>query len=299
LPSGLDLDEDAIDYVTKVLEESIHECRAAFSTASPATESGESGKPDEAEAPVFGPAFAEAYDALYAEKDYRAEVTVLERCFERFSSRMVHRVLDVGCGTGRHSEELAARGYEVVGVDRSASMLGIARTRVASARFVESDMRDLDLGETFDAVTILFAALSYQTTSDAILAALRGARRHLEPGGLLVADVWFGTPSGDRGAPPRTFRRGHSDGVTWERRGTLARDPLEQKVRVTFELRRCEAGTETVTTETHDMHYFSPFELEFALRSAGFRLAALTAEESLERAPGSSDLTALFVAIAC
>jgi hypothetical protein len=46
------------------------------------------------------------------------------------------------------------------------------------------------------------------------------------------------------------------------------------------------------------MHYFTPFELEFALRSSGFRLAALTAETDLERAPASSDLTALFVATA-
>lgn len=159
-------------------------------------------------------------------------------------------------------------------------------------------MTALDLGETFDAVVILFAALSYQTTAESILAALGAARRHLRASGLLIADVWFGTPSTELGGSVRTHRAGRAHDVIWQRRGTLARDPIEQRVRITYELERTEAGRSEVAQETHFMHYFVPFELEFALRNSGFRLCSLTAETDLDRAPASSDLTALFVAAA-
>jgi len=72
------------------------------------------------------------------------------------------RVLDVGCGPGRHSLELAARGIEVVGVDISQRFIELAadaaRTERCPATFVRGDARrleELDLGEPFDAAISL------------------------------------------------------------------------------------------------------------------------------------------------
>lgn len=301
LPSGLDLDEETIDYVVTKVKESLVET-GIEQTAVPRTLDTAAFSADESPAEdrvAFGPEFAEAYDALYSEKDYAAEVTLLERAIQRHGAPGTRRVLDVGCGTGRHALELSSRGFDVVGVDRSSSMLAIAQARAPSLRFLEADMTEVDVGETFDVVVILFAALSYQTTAEGILRALGAARRHLRPSGLLIADVWFGASSADPGTSAKTYRAGRKGDVAWERFGTLTRDPLEQRVRLSYELRRTQGGETTVARETHFMHYFSRFELEFALRNSGFRLSALTAETDLDRAPGSSDLTALFVATAC
>lgn len=49
-------------------------------------------------------------------------------------------------------------------------------------------MRSLDLGQLYDAAIMMFAVLSYQTTNDDLAAAFACVRRHLAPGGLLVAD---------------------------------------------------------------------------------------------------------------
>ena len=69
------------------------------------------------------------------------------------------RVLDVGCGPGRHALALARRGAEVVGIDRSRTFLDLARTAAADASlpasFVEQDVRDLDFDREFDVVLCL------------------------------------------------------------------------------------------------------------------------------------------------
>jgi len=69
------------------------------------------------------------------------------------------RVLDVGCGPGRHSLALARRGYEVVGVDHSAEFVRLAREAAAAdglpATFEALDVRELDRAGEFDAAICL------------------------------------------------------------------------------------------------------------------------------------------------
>src|SRR5438093_12613759 len=69
------------------------------------------------------------------------------------------RVLDVGCGPGRHALGLARLGLEVVGVDRSSDFLDLARDRARQERlgttFVRLDVRDLAYDGEFDAVICL------------------------------------------------------------------------------------------------------------------------------------------------
>jgi len=66
------------------------------------------------------------------------------------------RILDVGCGTGRHSHAFAARGYEVVGVDISPRFVEVANERAGDGEYyVLGDARDLGFDSEFDAVISL------------------------------------------------------------------------------------------------------------------------------------------------
>ena len=140
---------------------------------------------------VFGD-YANYYDTLYREKDYEKDCDFLEQILEELSSEPISRILDLGCGTGGHALPLARRGYDVTGVDRSEQMLAIARAKAVQANlsveFRQGDIRNLELGQTFDAVISMFAVMSYQTTNDDIMSAFHTAKRHLEPGGLFVFD---------------------------------------------------------------------------------------------------------------
>jgi SAM-dependent methyltransferase len=65
------------------------------------------------------------------------------------------RVLDVGCGPGRHSIALAQRGIEVLGVDLSPDFIELARAAGSTAHFEVADVRELDYDAQFDAVICL------------------------------------------------------------------------------------------------------------------------------------------------
>jgi SAM-dependent methyltransferase len=103
------------------------------------------------------------------------------------------RVLDVACGHGRHSLELARRGMRVSGVDLSPRSLAIAR-EAAAAEGLEVDFRELDMRELnyegeFDAALNLFTAFGYFEEEAENQRVLDGVARALRPGGAFLIDV--------------------------------------------------------------------------------------------------------------
>jgi SAM-dependent methyltransferase len=131
---------------------------------------------------------AAIYDSLMSVVPYRHWVGYVERIWERFGRRPV-RVLDLACGTGSATVELQRRGYEVAGVDYSAAMLQIARSKAPEIPFDEQDVRELSLPGSFDAVVCLFDSLNYLLEWEGLAAAFAGVARVLSPGGLLVFDL--------------------------------------------------------------------------------------------------------------
>jgi 2-polyprenyl-3-methyl-5-hydroxy-6-metoxy-1,4-benzoquinol methylase len=102
------------------------------------------------------------------------------------------RVLDVGCGVGRWSRMLAARGAQVTGIDLSPTMIAEARRRAtaqgigASCRFVVQDAAALVAGEKFDLI-LSVTVLQHILEPRALRAAVRGMAAHLKEGGRVVA----------------------------------------------------------------------------------------------------------------
>lgn len=94
------------------------------------------------------------------------------------------RILDLGCGTGHLTSQIAESGAKVTGVDRSAEMVGAARQAYPHLNFEIADARDLSFHEEFDAV-FSNATLHWIHEPELVL---QGVCRALRPGGRFVAE---------------------------------------------------------------------------------------------------------------
>ncbi len=106
------------------------------------------------------------------------------------------RVLDLGCGTGRHVCRLGARGFWVVGVDLSVHMLDVAGEKLAWSglprRLVRGDLLEVDgliRPGSFDYAICMFSTLGMIAGGANRLRFVRGVRRLLRPGGLFAVHV--------------------------------------------------------------------------------------------------------------
>ena len=100
----------------------------------------------------------------------------------------VQSVLDVCCGTGLLAGELAALGYQVVGLDGSEAMLARARRRLPEVRLVRSTLPALAVEGVYDAAVCTFDGLNYLTPAD-LSSTFSALSRRLRPAGWLVFDV--------------------------------------------------------------------------------------------------------------
>jgi len=132
--------------------------------------------------------YAATYDKESFTQGTAGEVDFIEA--EIQSDKSV-RVLDVGCGTGRHAVELARRGYAVAGVDLSESQLARARQKAAQAGvsvdFRRADARKLSFDSEFDLVLLICeGAFPLMETDEMNYAILCNAYRALKPGGKMI-----------------------------------------------------------------------------------------------------------------
>lgn len=129
------------------------------------------------------PAFAGLVDGTA-----RAQV----RWITRIVGPAPRRILDAGCGGGRHSILLSQEGYDVVGVDASESALAIARGQAAelgaTPTWVRADLRAPPAGP-YDAVLLMDVTLGVFDDAEA-RAALRELREHLRPGGAIIVELY-------------------------------------------------------------------------------------------------------------
>jgi SAM-dependent methyltransferase len=253
---------------------------------------------------VFGRGYSHQYDAIYGEKDYEAEVVMIEEAFRLYGNGKVQTVLDLGCGTGNHAIPLACRGYQVTGMDRSADMLARARRKTRSVKlpssvnppkYLRGDVRNFDLAKRFDVVLMMFAVLGYQITNDDVLASLQRVRSHLKPGGLFIFDVWYGPAvlsirPGERvkviKAKDREIVRVASGSLD------IVRHLAEVRYRV-WDMAGGRVLSET--EEIHRMRYFFPQELAFFLAQAEMEMVGFHKYGDLSTTPDEGSWNILVI----
>lgn len=234
---------------------------------------------------MYGAELADIYELLHERrgKDFEAE--------SRFVARQVRErcpaavtLLDVACGTGSHLRHFSASFAHVEGLERSEPMLRRAKAAAPAAVLHAGDMRDFDLGRTFDAITCMFGSIGYMATTAELGAALTRMAHHLAPGGVVVIDPWWFS---------ETFLDGHvsadlvdAGGATLVRVSHSARAGASSRMQVHYIVAEPAGARHFV--ETHVISLFTRAQYEAAFTAAGLQPAYL---------PGVQSGRGLFVAV--
>lgn len=138
--------------------------------------------------------FAQFYDRLTENVDYRRRAVYFDRLVRRFAPQWAGGLLlDLACGTGSLSLELAGLGYEVIGADGSVEMLSVAMGKEVpeeqSVLFIRQDMESLDLYGTVDVTVCALDSLNHLSGEEALERCVKGVSLFTRPGGLFLFDV--------------------------------------------------------------------------------------------------------------
>ena len=136
---------------------------------------------------------AGCYDRLTYDVDYSAWADYIEKHFAK-TPLPGRTVLDLACGTGSLTRELALRGYEMIGADQSPEMLAEAAEKNRGAAPIEpiflcQSMEKLDLYGTIDACVCCLDSVNYVTDPKKLARAFQRVHLFLMPGGLFLFDV--------------------------------------------------------------------------------------------------------------
>ncbi len=218
--------------------------------------------------------YAYYYNTFYGDKDYRQEAQQIDALLKRYGS-CPKRIINFGCGTGKHDVELTKLGYSCTGIDMSPLMIQIAQENAQNVdiSFMVADIRSFESKEKYDAVISLFHVMSYQSENEDILKAFHSARKMLDKGGEFVFDVWYGPGVLSDRPSVRVKEMEDRD----NRLIRIARPVMydgKDVVDVNYEILVINkvTGRTEVINETHKMRYFFRPEIEFFLKETDFEL---------------------------
>lgn len=129
------------------------------------------------------------YHKLYFERDEQEAAAFIGRLVTRLQPPACSRMLDVACGRGRHSRILAAKGFDVTGIDLAANSIQYAsQFENDHLHFYVHDMRQPLHSNYFDYAFNLFTSFGYFRTEREHYNAIRAMSQSLRKGGMLVLD---------------------------------------------------------------------------------------------------------------
>lgn len=228
---------------------------------------------------------AKYYDAFLKDKYgncTKKEVEGLIKIINKYKPNS-RTILDLACGTGRHSLIFGKKGYSVIGVDKSKKMIDIAmdkddystRPGLDNVLFKVGDMKNFDLNYKSDIVLSLFESLGYVTKQKELEKVLKNINKHLKRGGLFIVDLINGERAlkSDTKIKIRTIR---TKNECIERKSVplfnFDKDIITIKQLSTHYFTNNSSGYHIRFLEEHKMRYFFIDEMIKLLENTGFKV---------------------------
>lgn len=227
--------------------------------------------------------FARYYDELTANIDYKKRAEYFHAIIRKFKTTKENILLDLACGTGSISEEMAKLGYDVIGVDYSEEMLGMAIEKKFDSglpiQYLCQDMRNIDMFGTVDVTICALDSINHLGSLDDVRKVFQRVSLFAEPDGLFIFDV--NTLYKHREILADNTFTYETDNIycVWE--NSLNRSTDEVKMNLEF-FERLENGLYSRSSDSFSEKAYSEAELENLLTETGFELLAKYGDDSFE-----------------
>ncbi|MGZ9584971.1 class I SAM-dependent DNA methyltransferase [Paenibacillus marinisediminis] len=231
--------------------------------------------------------FALVYDRLMADMPYEAWTAFAIAAWEHYGLQP-RTVADLGCGTGSVALPLAERGFSVIGIDLSETMLSIAREKEmrsgrmrGAVQWVCQDMREWEAPELVDSVISFCDSINYLTEPEDVTAVIQRTYNQLQPGGLFLLDMHLERQF-EQYAAEQPFTLDEGDiAYIWYSEYDEKRKQIEHQLTIFVEDE--DSGRYDRIDETHTQRVYSPEWVVQELKAAGFRDVDLYGEFKLEQ----------------
>lgn len=227
--------------------------------------------------------FARYYDELTANIDYKKRGEYFHEIIKKFKETKENIFLDLACGTGSISEVMARLGYDVIGIDNSDEMLGIAIEKKFESglniQYICQDMRKLDMFGTVDIVICALDSINHLSDLNDVRKVFEGAAFFCELSGLFIFDV--NTLYKHRKILANNTFTYETDSVycIWE--NTLNAETDEVMMNLEF-FEREENGLYSRSSESFSEKAYSEEAIEKILEESGFELLAKYGDDTFE-----------------
>ncbi|MFD2588189.1 class I SAM-dependent methyltransferase [Croceitalea marina] len=186
------------------------------------------------------------------------------------------RILELCCGTGRLTIPLAKEGYNIVGVDNSVTMLEQAQIKAdeidASIKFIESDMRFLDLPEVYDTIFIPFNSIHHLYDNQDFFRVMTNVKKNLKKDGYFLFDCF--NPNIKYIVQSETEEKIIAEYVTKDGREVIIKQTMvyESNTQINRIKWHYFINGEFDSAQNMDMRMFFPQELDQYLNTCGFEI---------------------------
>jgi len=240
--------------------------------------------------------YAKYYNLVYQEKKYLDETRYIHSLLKKFKSK--NKILEIGCGTGIHANNLAKLNYDILGIDLSAEMISIAKKKYLkkkNIKFLKKNILDISYIEKFDTAISLFHVICYLTSKSKIKTAFKNINESLKSNGLFIFDFWY-APAVKKNKLTSKIKKFTSKTSKITRKVTPA-IYSNNRVKINIEISISNKNNKLKEnfSEDHYVKYFDYKELKHSLNMSGFKIIKCY-EWLKEDKPTQNSWSALIVA---
>lgn len=227
--------------------------------------------------------FAYVYDKLMYDVNYKEWADFIENIFKTYNLKP-SLFLDLACGTGSFTIEMAKRGYDMIGIDISTDMLNCAKQKSVDLKnilYLNQDMVNFELYGTVDIIVSLMDSVNYILHKKDVKKLLKNVHNYLNVGGLFIFDI--NTPFKFKNILKNNVFYDVSDEITyiWQNNFDTKTNICEFDLTIFTK----ENNMYNRTDEVHLERCYEINDLKKMIKESGLRLLNIYGDLKLSKAP--------------